>query len=60
MWWSGGGNRCCVCHDVIMLRQEGVREVVEGSSDVKTERVEWGGRGRHVRECLCEVVDGGV
>ena len=25
VWWSGGGNRCCVCHDVIMLSQEGVR-----------------------------------
>ena len=60
MWWSGSGNRCYMCHEMIMLGQEGVREVVEGSSGVKTERVERSVRGRNIRECLCEVVDGGV
>ena len=50
MWWSGSGNRCCMCHEMIMLRQEGVREVVEGRSGVKTERVEGSVRERDVRE----------
>ena len=60
VWWSGDGERGCLCHYVIIVRQEGVRKVGEGGSGVKTEGVEGCVRECNDGECLSEVVEGGM
>ena len=40
VWWSGDGDKGCLCNDVVIMRQEDVRYVGKGGSGVKTEGME--------------------